>query len=218
MVEEIKTIEARKEALLKKGKENGYITLQRIGADKNTNKGNWAIPATIETDDFIKIYNQLGTTDRETLMQTIGEQGSGAEKLQDNIRQIEGIIKKMGAKSFLSGVPISLDTAREAVSELITGNEPVHVTIEKILSTVSTKYNVSIEDLKGRRRTKDIAKARHIAIYLIKQMTDIPLTNIARVFERDHTTIMSSVEVIEREIRENPSTELEISELKKEMK
>ena len=141
-----------------------------------------------------------------------------AEKLQDNIRQIEGIIKKMGAKSFLSGVPISLDTAREAVSELITGNEPVHVTIEKILSTVSTKYNVSIEDLKGRRRTKDIAKARHIAIYLIKQMTDIPLTNIARVFERDHTTIMSSVEVIEREIRENPSTELEISELKREMK
>ena len=65
-------------------KESGYITLQRIGADKNTNKGNWAIPAIIESDDFIKIYNQLGTTDREILMETEGGQGSGAEKLQDN--------------------------------------------------------------------------------------------------------------------------------------
>lgn len=142
-----------------------------------------------------------------------------ADKLQDNIRQIEGIIKKMGAKSFLSGVPITVDTARMAIAELVSGTEPVHITIDKILSVVSTKYGISIEDIKGRGRQKDKARARHIAIYLVKQMTDIPLSNIAKFFDgRDHTTIMSSIDVIEKEIRENPSIELEINDLKKELR
>jgi len=142
-----------------------------------------------------------------------------ADKLQDNIRQIEGVIKKMGAKSFLSGVPITIDTAREAIAELVSGTEPVHITIDKILSVVSNQYGISIEDIKGRGRQKDKARARHISIYLVKAMTDIPLSNIAKFFDdRDHTTIMSSIDVIEKEIRENPSTELEINELKKELR
>ena len=141
-----------------------------------------------------------------------------ADKLQDNVRQIEGVIKKMGAKSFLSGVPITLDTAREAIAELIGGTEPVHITIEKILAAVSQKYDIPIDSIKGRSRNTPIMRARHIAIYLIKKLTDIPLTNIAKVFERDHSTIISSISKIEDDIAENPGLELEINELIKEIK
>ena len=141
-----------------------------------------------------------------------------ADMLQDNVRLIEGVIKKMGAKSFLSGVPITVDTAREAVAELVTGAEPVHITIEKILAAVSQKYSIPIDSIKGRSRNTPIMRARHIAIYLIKRLTDIPLTNIAKVFERDHSTIISSISKIEDEVAENPGLELEINELIKEIK
>ena len=141
-----------------------------------------------------------------------------ADKLQDNVRQIEGVIKKMGAKSFLSGVPITVDTAREAIAELVGGTEPVHITIEKILAAVSQKYSIPIDSIKGRSRNTPIMRARHIAIYLIKKLTDIPLTNIAKVFERDHSTIISSISKIEEDAAENPGLEFEINELIKEIK
>ena len=141
-----------------------------------------------------------------------------ADKLQDNVRQIEGVIKKMGAKSFLSGVPITIDTAREAIAELVSGTQPVHITIEKILAAVSQKYGIPIDSIKGRSRNTPIMRARHISIYLIKKLTDIPNTNIAKVFERDHSTIISSITKIEDEIAENPGLELEINELIKEIK
>ena len=64
-------------------KEKGYITLQRIGADTDTNKDNWAIPAIIELDKFTSIYNQLSVANREILLKTESGKGEGAEKLQD---------------------------------------------------------------------------------------------------------------------------------------
>lgn len=141
-----------------------------------------------------------------------------ANKLQDNIRQLEGVLKKMGAKSFLSGMPITMDTAREAVSDFISGKQPSNITIEKILSCVAQKYNITIEELKGRRKTKDLAHARHISIYLIKRLLNQPISTISKVFERDHSTIMSSLNVIEQEIKDNPTSESEINEIIEELK
>jgi len=62
--------------------ESGYITLQRIGADTTTNKDNWAIPAVLSSDNFMKIYNQLSSADKEILMETNAGNGTGSEKLQ----------------------------------------------------------------------------------------------------------------------------------------
>lgn len=70
--------------------EKGYITLQRIGADNTTNKDNWAIPAVLSSEDFMNIYNQLDSTDRETLMKTIARNGTGAEELQTYTARPEG--------------------------------------------------------------------------------------------------------------------------------
>ncbi len=141
-----------------------------------------------------------------------------AENLKSNIRQVEGAIKKLGALSLLTGTPITIELAKNSIADLMTGGEPVSVTIDRILEKVAKKYGVSVEDIKGTKRTKDIAYARHIAIYMIRKLTSMSLPQIGKLFKKDHTTILSSIKTIERELGANSMTEIEIGELIKEIK
>ena len=140
-----------------------------------------------------------------------------AENLRSNIRQIEGAIKKLGAKSFLSGQEITMELARSCIAELLGDAEPVHVTVDRIFEVVFKKWNIPKEDLVGAKRTKEIAAARHIAIYLIHEVTDMSLPNIGRIFYRDHTTVMSSIDNVERKMLQNPIFHAEIEETIKEI-
>ena len=124
-----------------------------------------------------------------------------AENLRSNIRQIEGAIKKLGALAFLNGREISMELARSCISELLGGEEPVSVTVDKIFAAVYRKYGISKEDLLGKKRTKEIAQARHVSIYLIKKITEMSYPNIGKIFGRDHTTALSSCDVIEKKLR-----------------
>ncbi len=141
-----------------------------------------------------------------------------AENLKSNVRQLEGAIKKLGAQSLLTGVPINVDLAITCVADLLTGSEPVSVTVERILLKVSRKYGIPIEDIKSRKRTKEVASARHITIFLIRKLTDMSLPAIGKYMGRDHTTILSSLDTIESELKTNVTLDLEINELIKEIK
>ena len=140
-----------------------------------------------------------------------------AENLRSNIRQIEGAIRKLSALSFLNGKDISMDLARNCISELLGGAEPVNVTVDKIFAAVFKKYNVRRNDLTGTRRTKDVASARHITIYLIRKITDMSFPNIGKIFSRDHSTIMSSIETVEKKLQHDTVFNVEINELIKEV-
>ena len=141
-----------------------------------------------------------------------------AENLRSNIRQIEGAIKKLGAKSFLTGRLVTMELARSCISELLGGVEPVTVTVDKIFAAVHKKYNIRKEDIISNKRTKDIANARHITVYVIRSATDMSLPNIGKVIDRDHTTVMSSIETIEKRMAQNPVFRTEIEEMVKEIK
>jgi len=141
-----------------------------------------------------------------------------AENLRANVRQLEGAVKKIAAKSFLSGANLSVDLAIRCISDMITGAEPVSVMIEKILNLVTAKYGVSIEELKSKRRSSNLTAPRHIAIYLIRTMTDMSLPAIGKIFQRDHSTIINSLETVENKIKTNPAYETEIKELINELK
>ena len=140
-----------------------------------------------------------------------------AENLRSNIRQIEGAIKKLGARVFLSGEKIDMDLARGCISELLGGAEPTSVTVEKIFSSVYQKYGIKKEDLISTKRNKEIAYARHITIYLIREVTEMSLPNIAKIFNRDHSTIISSIETIERKLITDAMLDFEIKEIIKEV-
>ncbi len=141
-----------------------------------------------------------------------------SENLRNNIRQIEGAVKTLAAHSFLKGSNLDLDLAKECISVIVSNNEPVDVTIERIFEKVSKKYNIPENDLKGSKRNQEVANARHICIYIIKNMTELSLKKIGNIFSRDHSTIKSSLNKIETDIKENSVLEIEINELMDEIR
>ena len=141
-----------------------------------------------------------------------------AENLRSNIRQIEGAIKKLGAKSFLTGRHVTMELARSCISELLGGAEPVTVTVDKIFASIQKKYNIKREDIVSSKRTKDIANARHITVYTIRSVTDMSLPNIGKIIDRDHSTVLSSIEAVEKKMAQNPVFRTEVEEMIKEIK
>ena len=140
-----------------------------------------------------------------------------AENLRSNIRQIEGAINKLCAMSFLSQVKITRDTVKTLLSDILGNSEPISVTIDKIFASVYNKFGVKREDIVGLKRTKEIANARHIAIYLIRNITEMSLPNIGKIFNRDHSTIMSSIETVQKKLATDTKLSFIISEIEKEV-
>jgi chromosomal replication initiator protein len=142
-----------------------------------------------------------------------------ADNLKNNVRQLEGAIKRIIAQSFLTGREITVDLAITSISDMMSGSEPVSVTVDRILECVSRHYGVTVEDLKGRSRARDIANTRHIAIYLVRNLTGMSLPAIGQIFgKRDHTTILSSLDTVEKQLKRNPLLEIELDDLSKEIK
>jgi len=141
-----------------------------------------------------------------------------AENLNSNIRQLEGAVKRICAQCMLTGTPVSLDLAVRSISDQVVGSESVTVTIDKILAAVSSHYGLTVEDLKSRKRTSNIASARHVAIYMIKKLTDRSLPAIGRVFGRDHTTIINSIDAVEKKLASDSSFDSEVHELLRTVK
>ena len=117
----------------------------------------------------------------------------------------------------LSGKDITMDLARECISELLGGAEPISVTVEKIFAAVSKKYGIPKNNIIGKSRSKEIAMTRHIAIYLIRQITEMSFPNIAKIFDRDHSTIISSFNLIAAKIFSDPVFSSEINDIKKDI-
>ncbi len=141
-----------------------------------------------------------------------------AENLRSNIRQIEGAIKKLGAKSFITGCEITMELARGCISELLGGSEPLEVTVDKIFTAVYKKYNVKKEDIIGKSRTKETANARHITAYLLLTVAEMTRTKIGKLLDRDHTTVISSLDAVEKRKQQDPIFDAELREMIKDIK
>jgi chromosomal replication initiator protein DnaA len=187
--------------------------------DRLKSRFEWGLIADIQPPDF-ELRVAIMKNKARTLGLTIPDEVFNflAENLRSNVRQLEGAIKKVGAQSLLNKVDITLELAINCTSDLFTGSEPVAVTVDKIFEKVAKKYGITVEDIKGRKRTREIANPRHIAIFIIRKLTDMSLPAIGRLLNRDHTTIMSSLENIESELKANSLMEIEINDIIKEIK
>ena len=135
-----------------------------------------------------------------------------AEKLRNNIRQIEGVLKKLSAYSLVYG-DISDDVIKVVVAEFSTGIISPEDIVKKIFEEIESKYGVTEQDIKSGKRTQNIASARHVTAYLIQNLTDYSLSKIGKTLNRDHTTIISSIANIEEKMRASSSVESEINEM-----
>ena len=141
-----------------------------------------------------------------------------ADNIQSNIRQLEGVIKKLGAMQLLSGTPITFEVAQKTVDEIggikqISDEEKM----DRIIAAVAKKYGISTSDIMGTKRNKEISFPRHVAIYIARKTTGLSLPQIGKFFSRDHTTVMSSINAVETEIKRSPNLAFELNELTKEI-
>ena len=143
-----------------------------------------------------------------------------AQRLRVNIRQIEGVLKKLNMMCGLTGSPVTKEAVDEAIFSVDPTNMPNDIVIERTLDAVSKRYGISVEDLKSKKRTESIAKARHVAIYLIKEVLDeISLREIGQIFGgRDHSTVSSSINKVISDMRTVNGVEADIKRLIKEIK
>ena len=141
-----------------------------------------------------------------------------AERLQNNIRQIEGVLKRIYAVYSLTSAEVTKEKIDEVISIIDPGNIPTDALIEKILTSVSKAYGVPTDQMKSKKRTDTVANARHVAIYLVKQLTDLTLKEIGAIFGRDYSTVISSVDKVDKNIKTVNNYEAEINRLIKEIK
>ena len=137
-----------------------------------------------------------------------------AIKVDSNIRELEGTLNKLIAKASLINSPITMEMAEKAINDVVTQQEKI-LSIELIQETISKYFNISVNDLKGIKRSVDVTFPRQIAMYLCRNVAGQPLTVIGAKFgKRDHTTVLHACNKIENEVKENPSTKRIVDSVK----
>jgi chromosomal replication initiator protein len=139
-----------------------------------------------------------------------------ADRVDTNIRELEGALIRVVAYSALMNQPVTPELAAEALKDIMPNSRPRMITIQDIQQEVSTFYRLKVEDLKGKKRTKSVALPRQIAMYLCRELTDYSLPKIGEDFGgRDHTTVIHAHEKISRIIGQDPQLQQAVNELKK---
>lgn len=141
-----------------------------------------------------------------------------ADKLHSNIREIEGVIKKLSALSFLTGVKITLETVKQSVAEFIKDDLSEDEKVNRIIEETAERYGVSVKDIIGKKRDKNIKNARNIAMYIIKQETDMSLADIGLMFNRTHPTVHSNIESVKKAIDTDPYLIKIIEDIERKLK
>lgn len=137
-----------------------------------------------------------------------------AERVESNIRELEGTLTRLNAQCQLMGMPLNLECVRDSLSQLVKSPEGRRITPELIISVIADQYGVTSEDIISKKRSRDIALPRQIAMYLCRNMTQLSTTNIGRSFGgRDHTTVMHGCDKIAQEMNDNFSFRKRIEEL-----
>lgn len=126
-----------------------------------------------------------------------------AGKIDNNVRELEGGLTRLVAFSNLVGKPITMELCEEALQEIFAQRQHKQITAELIMRTVSDYYGLSLNELTGATRKREITVPRQIAMYLTREMTGMSLPQIGAVFGgRDHTTVLHSCKTVENNIRE----------------
>ena len=123
-----------------------------------------------------------------------------SNNIKSNVRELEGALNKLLAYHNLCNVPITMDIAQKELQNIITPDKPREVTPQLIVEAVTEHFNISMEQMISRSRNGDIAKARQIAMFLCKNMTDSSLDVIGSFLGgRDHSTILHGIKRITEE-------------------
>lgn len=137
-----------------------------------------------------------------------------ASKISSNIRELEGALTRVTAYASLSGTPLDEYLARTVLKDVMPGGDAGQITPTMILEETAGYFSVSTDDIRGASRSRSLTRARQIAMYLCRELTDLSLPKIGKEFGgRDHTTVMHAERKIKGLLSEDRRVYDEVSEL-----
>ena len=133
-----------------------------------------------------------------------------AQKVTTNIRELYGARTRVVGFASIRGTDVTLEITKEALKDIVPKAYQHPVTIEMVQGEVARQFGMHVNDLRGNRRTQDVAYARHIAMYLSRELTEASLPQIGTRFGgRHHTTVMHGIEKIDRQLKDGHDTQLQ---------
>ncbi|NAB09535.1 chromosomal replication initiator protein DnaA, partial [Enterococcus durans] len=140
-----------------------------------------------------------------------------AERFTENIRELEGALNRVTAMASLSGQPVTRALAEQTLQDFFSTDVEIKPT--DIITQVAKYFYITFDDIVGRSRTKKIALARQIAMYLVRELTSMSLNDIGQVFGgKDHTTVMHAYTRISDEMQEKQEIYNYVTELTLQLK
>lgn len=128
-----------------------------------------------------------------------------ASKIKTNIRQLEGVVKKLKAKSLVNDEKPTINSVLEVISDILSDDTPPELTVERIVDEVSRTFNIPADDIRSQKSRKaDISRARHVAVYIVRELTSLSMVKIGEEFgDRHYSTIVYTVQQVEEQIKTN---------------
>lgn len=142
-----------------------------------------------------------------------------ANKLKSNIRQLEGVVKKINVVCMVEHEKPSLIIAQNAIKDVLSDKEPLPKTIDRIVIEVARSFNITPEDIRSDKRSAPIPLARQVAMYVVRAVTDMSYKAIGREFgNKDHTTVIYSVNQVESRMASQSDFRSTVEDLVKNLK
>ncbi|HEX3017518.1 MAG TPA: chromosomal replication initiator protein DnaA [Caproicibacter sp.] len=180
----------------------------------------WGLTADIQPPDFetrIAIIKRKAELLKINLPDNVIEYI--ANRLKNNIRQLEGAVKKMKAFNLLNGDPFSIQTAQAAISDIINNDQPTPFTVEKIIDEVARTFGTTVEDIRSSKRSANISSARQVAMYVVREITQMPMAGIGQEFGgRDHSTVVYAIQQVEKNAAKDPKTKATVEDIIKNIR
>lgn len=188
--------------------------------DRLKTRFEWGLTADIQPPDFetrIAIIKRKA----ELLDLEVSDQMCEyiANKLKSNIRQLEGAVKKLKAYNLLEEKAPNISTAQAAIRDIINNDQPAPVTIEKIIEEVGRTFGVSPTDIRSSKRNAAISNARQIAMYVVREITQLPMASVGAEFGgRDHSTVVYATQQVEKNMTRDPRTKATVEDIIKNIR
>ncbi len=142
-----------------------------------------------------------------------------ANRLKNNIRQLEGTVKKLKAFQAVMSTPVTIMAAQNAIRDILNDNQPVPVTVERIIAEVARTCSVTPQDIRSTKRAAQISSARQAAVYIVRDITQMSMSAIGAEFGgRDHSTIVYAIQQVEAKMQSNPKYRAMIEDIIKNIR
>ncbi len=171
--------------------------------DRLRTRFEWGLLADIQPPDFetrIAIIRRKAQLLDLTIPSEVSEYI--ANRIKNNIRQLEGAVKKLKAYEQLAGSAPSIIMAQNAIRDILTDNQPIPVTVDRIITEVSRTYGVSPADIRSSKRSAQISTARQLCMYIVREITQMSMATIGEEFGgRDHSTVVYALQQVDNQMK-----------------